>query len=748
MNFHRRFSSLLLLAAFLTVSAAEARNVSPVPPALIPQPAQLAIDAEARPFYLSSHCTVYYTGGAAAEKCARLFAERLKETADWTLPVEAAVKAESADGILFRLAELPPDADQLDRESYQLTIEPNLVCVTAGDEAGLFYGLQTLLQLLPPRLAYGSFDGPRFDDNWEHRDLSRSLYSVPPALPETVALPKLTIDDRPRYPWRGSMADVARHYMPMEYLYQLIDLMAAHKLNTLQLHLVDDQAWRLEIKAFPQLVKEGSSGSYSGAPGGFYSQQELRELVAYAAERHITIVPEIDLPGHSTAVTRVMHLNCNPSSGVYCIGNPETFPFLEKVFDEVLEIFPSRYVHIGGDECPKDAWLNCPKCQALMKQENLASGEALQSYVTRHMNDYLQSKGRTLIGWDEILEGGLPPKAVVMSWRSQDGGVEAAKLGHYTVMSPTGYVYLDYRQSGNEPFGGALLPMSKTYQFQPTPPELTPEQQHYVLGGQGNLWAENLPTPAHAAYMLAPRIAAVAEAVWSPAEVRDWPDFARRMLTQLERYSAMKFPARQPRVFFEAAEEGVRLRSELPGASIRYTLNDEEPGWTSLQARDGQLIPWQDGKTLQARLTGNHGALFPVSSKKLYRPQIHFETNMTQPYGMDHGPEAAWDYDEATYFWSGEPQQDGQYLTAVLHTPKKLDNIRVATGDHGRDILHQGVLEVSADGRTFTKAADFVDGEAAANRIDQPVKAIRIRVTAPDEHWLIIKEIETTEAAK
>jgi len=353
---------------------------------------------------------------------------------------------------------------------------------------------------------------------------------------------------------------------PVEFVKRYIDLLAMLKMNVFHWHLTEDQGWRIEIKRYPELTRIGSRRSSSPVPGdpsqqdgkpyaGFYTQDEIRQVVAYAAERHVNVVPEIEMPGHSmAALASYPELGCTGGpyqvrtqwgieEDVYCAGNEEVFEFLENVLDEVLDLFPSPFIHVGGDECPKSRWRECPKCQARIKEENLADEDELQSYFIRRIENYLSNRGRRLIGWDEILEGGLAPGATVMSWRGTEGGIRAAQSGHDVVMTPFTHCYFDYYQSEdheNEPAGiGGYLPLETVYAYEPVPEELTPEQGEHILGAQGNVWTEYIFSPAQVEYMAYPRAIALAEVVWTPAEGRDYPDFLRRLEPYLLRLDRM-----------------------------------------------------------------------------------------------------------------------------------------------------------------------------------------------------------------
>lgn len=438
-----------------------------------------------------------------------------------------------------RLTELGP-------EGYRLTVLPDRVEIRGFGEAGVFYGIQTLRQLF-----------------------SADIFRKATLADATWPIPCLEIQDKPRFGWRGAHMDVARHFMPKEFVLKFLDLMALHKLNTFHWHLTDDNGWRIEIKRYPKLTSLASDSDYSKMnpenatrsinqrSGGFYSQDDVREVVKYAAERFITVVPEIELPGHSNAAIvaypELGNRNQIESSGqdakfmgsydnVYNVDD-STITFLKGVLDEVLGLFPSKFIHIGGDEVDKTPWQKNPVAQARKKALNLGSEDELQSWFVRQFDSYLTQKGRHTIGWDEILEGGLAPGAAVMSWRGIQGGVAAAKAGHDVVMAPTDFTYLDYYQSRDtkaEPKAiGGYLPLSTVYGYEPIPKDLSPEEAKHVLGAQAQLWSEFIPHPKHMEYMAYPRLCALAELTWSPKELKSYADFLRRLTPHLERLKVL-----------------------------------------------------------------------------------------------------------------------------------------------------------------------------------------------------------------
>ncbi len=433
---------------------------------------------------------------------------------------------------------------------YTLTINDKQVLIK-GDNQGVFYAIQTLLQLLP-------------------LEKSRRL-----------SVPQVTIIDSARFGYRGMHLDVARHFFPVNYIKKFIDLIAMHKMNTFHWHLTEDQGWRIEIKKYPKLTQVGAyrngtiigknpgTGNDNKRYGGFYTQAEVKEVVKYAADRYITVLPEIELPGHaSAAIAAYPELSCFPKQStqikprvtwsgdttgkevvqnwgvfpdVFC-PTETTFTFLQNVLDEVIPLFPGKYIHIGGDECPKDYWKKSEFCQQLIKEKGLKDEHGLQSYFIGRIEKYLNSKGKQIIGWDEILEGGLAPNATVMSWRGEKGGIEAAKQKHQVIMTPTTYVYFDYSQSRKEDSLtiGSYLPVQKIYSYEPVPKELTEEEGKYIIGAQANVWTEYIKTPSKLEYMLFPRMSALSEVLWSPKKSRNWSMFEVKMPSLLKRYDWLK----------------------------------------------------------------------------------------------------------------------------------------------------------------------------------------------------------------
>lgn len=465
---------------------------------------------------------------------------------------------------------------QFEKEQYQLTITDDAVTIK-GSPSGVFYGVQTLLQLMP-------------------------------AEGETVQLPQLEIEDRPRFGYRGAMLDAGRYFFTVGATKRFIDLMAYYKLNVLHWHLTEDGGWRVEIKKYPKLTEIGawrrgtqtnrSNDAFDRLPhGGYYTQEQIRDIVRYAAERQVTIIPEIDMPGHMlAALAAYPQLSCTGGpfkvlemwgiqKDILCAGNEEVYRFVEDVLDELIDLFPSEIIHVGGDEAPKDRWKACPKCQAKIKQENLKDVHELQSYYIKRVAAYLESKGRKLIGWEEIMEGGLAPNAMVMSWRGEKGGIEATDMKHEVVMTPTTYLYLDYYQGkpDAEPYNiGGNLPLSKVYGYEPMSDQIPVENRKYVIGVQGNIWMEYIHSESKLDYMAFPRLIALAETGWSE-KGKDYENFTGRLQSNLLWLEKMGVNFRIPEPYgltdtkTSAGSVTVTLTPPVKGAAIWVTLNGDDP---------------------------------------------------------------------------------------------------------------------------------------------------------------------------
>jgi len=476
-------------------------------------------------------------------------------------------------------------------EGYKLDIQPYKITISAKTDQGAFYAVQTLRQLLPP--------------GFENNSISE----------EKISIQCMSIIDAPQFQYRGMHLDVGRHMFSVDFIKKYIDALAMLKMNTFHWHLTEDQGWRIEIKKHPKLQKvaayrkETLIGHYSDQPhqfdnkryGGFYTQDEIKDVVAYAQSRHVTVIPEIELPGHAqAAISAYPNLGCTGEQvevaekwgvfeHIYC-SKDETFDFLEDVLDEVIELFPSDYIHIGGDEAPKTNWKTCNQCQDRIKTEGLKDEHELQNYFITRIERYLNSKGKQIIGWDEILEGGLAPNATVMSWRGTKGAVEAAKQKHNVVMTPTSHCYFDYYQSTNsdEPTAiGGYLPLEKVYDFNPIPSELNDEEAKHILGAQGNIWTEYMPTEDQVEYMAFPRILAMSEVVWSKNENKNYSDFTKRVEHFNKRLDALD--VNYANHLYEISGELISannktvytLTTTIDNKTIRFTLDGSEPNLAS-----------------------------------------------------------------------------------------------------------------------------------------------------------------------
>ncbi len=581
-----------MLTMVLFLSCAGSRQLPERPargPALIPRPAQMRL-TEGH-FRLDAATTLMIQPLDSLREVADYLAGLIRQGSGWQLAQGAGAYAESSAIVL----QLVDSSAALGREGYRLEIQPQEILIQAAAPAGIFYGIQTLRQLWPVE--------------WQR--------PAPPPQTDPVLIPCMSITDQPRYTWRGGMLDVVRHYFPKEFIYRYIDYLAMNKLNTFHWHLTDDQGWRIEIKRYPNLARVGAwrvdresepwnkrklqQPGETPSYGGLYTQAEIRDIVAYARSRFITIVPEFEMPAHAgAALAAYPRYSCSggpftvspggvwPIVNLFCAGNDSTFTFLQNILDEIIDLFPGTYIHLGGDEADKSEWKKCPKCQARIRSEQLADETALQGYFMRRMEAYLASRGRRMIGWDEILEGGVPARATVMSWRGMSGGIAAARTYHDVVMAPTDYCYFDYYQGAPEyePLAiGGYVPLERVYAFEPTPDSLSAVQATHILGCQANLWTEFIATPEHAEYMLFPRLLALAEVAWSPASARDWEDFLGRVVATMPRLEAMGIHAAQTIFNIQAelqrAPDGrsveIGLRSLAPNNEIRYTLDNRPP---------------------------------------------------------------------------------------------------------------------------------------------------------------------------
>ncbi len=533
----------------------EAISVIPLPDSIITAGGDFILSASTKVKYDSENRSIAET--------VDIFNKYLLQMSD--IQIQNAGKGDESSAITVTLSDSITNP-----EGYRLTVDKNSISIEAGSEKGVFYAFQTLIQIIFP----GS------------RKISKGKITVP----------CVSVIDDPQYTWRGIHLDVSRHFFPKEFIFKLLDAMAMHKLNTFHWHLTDDQGWRIEILKYPELTSKGAwrdetlIGHGSETPwkydgiryGGFYTQQDVRDVVEYASKLHINVLPEIEMPGHAVAaLISYPGLSCNGiqvppfnrwgvSGDVFCAGKEETFSFLEGVLSEVCELFPYEYIHIGGDECPKVKWQECPDCQKRIADNDLKDESELQSYFVKRIAAFLESKGKKIIGWDEILEGGIAESAAVMSWRGSAGGIEAANKGHDVVMTPHSFVYLDYYQSPyNEPLSiGGMLDLKKVYSLPVMPEEITADMRRHIIGAQANIWTEYMPDSRHVEYMVFPRIAALAEVLWSDPADLDYENFKLRMNEQYARYDAMGINYRVP------YPEGLKPDNIFPEKSVTVTLDN------------------------------------------------------------------------------------------------------------------------------------------------------------------------------
>ncbi|MES2329161.1 MAG: family 20 glycosylhydrolase [Bacteroidota bacterium] len=562
--------------------------------AIIPEP--VSVKAGAGNFVLPQSISIEAPANQEMKQVIAVLKDRLTVPTGSTVAVSNASPNATIRLVLNKTAE-----EKMGKEGYALSVNPKNIVIRANQPAGLFYGVQTLLQLFP-----------------------KEIESASRVANITWAAPVVEISDVPRFGWRGLMFDVTRHFFTKAEVKQFIDDMVRYKYNLLHLHLTDDEGWRLEIKGLPKLTeigawnvkKTGYFGTFSPPTadeprnyGGFYTQNDIKELVQYAKERFVNILPEIDVPGHSlAAVVSYPELSCTPEANTYrvrsgevimdwskgappialvdntlCPANEKVYAFLDKVMTQVAQLFPFEYIHVGGDECPKNYWEKNDAIKALMQREKLKSMEEVQSYFEKRLEKIVESKGKKFMGWDEILEGGLAPSAAVMSWRGVKGGIEAAKMKHDVVMSPTTYAYLDYMQADaiTEPRIYASLRLNKTYEFEPVPDGVDAQ---YIKGGQANLWTEQVYNMRHAQYMLWPRAFAIAESVWSPKEKKNWNHFFSKVENHFARFDVAEkkySPAVYDPIFnvTKTADSSLRIElgKEVAGLDIYYSFDNSFP---------------------------------------------------------------------------------------------------------------------------------------------------------------------------
>lgn len=723
---------------------------------VVPLPKTISVET-GKPFVLDNQVRILYPeGNADMKRNAEFLKAYIQESTGKELTVEAGT--EGANAIVLKLG-----LQHANPEAYRLAVTDDGVTIEAPTEAGVFYGVQTLRK------------------------------SLPVVREAKVVMPAVVVNDEPRFSHRGMMLDISRHFFALDSVKRYIDLLALHNINRFHWHLTDDQGWRIEIKKYPELTQVGSkrsetvighnTGKYDGIPyGGFYTQEEAREIVAYAKDRYITVIPEIDMPGHMQgALAAFPDLGCTGgpyevwrmwgvSEEVLCAGNPKTLQFVKDVMDELMEIFPSEYFHIGGDECPKIRWKECPKCQAKIKALKLkgdsqhAAEERLQSYFMSEVEKYLNEHGRRIIGWDEILEGGVAPSATIMAWRGVNEGVKAVKLQHDVIMVPTSYLYFDYYQAKDkdrEPIAiGGYVPLEKVYSFDPVPENLTPEEAKHIIGTQANLWTEYIPNFRQVEYMVLPRMDALSEIQWVEPGQKNYEDFLSRMPKMFDIYDIYGY--NYARHLFDIqgdfspnAQEGVLevSLSTLGKADIRYTLDGSEPSATSSRYSDPLKIkndctlkavairPSGNSRMLTEKINLNKATLKPIMLLQPVHKQYGFKGAPTLVDGLQGN---------ANYKTGRWIAFYGNDLEAVidLQQPTEISSAAIATCVEKGDWIFDArgfAVEVSDDGQKFSpvasedypvmKASDR-NGIYTHKLTFDPVKARYVKVTARSERQI------------
>ena len=723
---------------------------------VVPLPKTISVQT-GKPFVLDNQVRILYPeGNADMKRNAEFLKAYIQESTGKELTVEAGT--EGANAIVLKLG-----LQYANPEAYRLAVTDEGVMIEAPTEAGVFYGVQTLRK------------------------------SLPVVREAKVVMPAVVVNDEPRFSHRGMMLDISRHFFALDSVKRYIDLLALHNINRFHWHLTDDQGWRIEIKKYPELTQVGSkrsetvighnTGKYDGIPyGGFYTQEEAREIVAYAKDRYITVIPEIDMPGHMQgALAAFPDLGCTGgpyevwgmwgvSEEVLCAGNPKTLQFVKDVMDELMEIFPSEYFHIGGDECPKIRWKECPKCQAKIKALKLkgdsqhAAEERLQSYFMSEVEKYLNEHGRRIIGWDEILEGGVAPSATIMAWRGVNEGVKAVKLQHDVIMVPTSYLYFDYYQAKDkdqEPIAiGGYVPLEKVYSFDPVPENLTPEEAKHIIGTQANLWTEYIPNFRQVEYMVLPRMDALSEIQWMEPGQKNYEDFLSRMPKMFDIYDIYGY--NYARHLFDIqgdfnpnAQEGVLevSLSTLGKADIRYTLDGSEPSATSSRYSDPLKIkndctlkavairPSGNSRILTEKINLNKATLKPIMLLQPVHKQYGFKGAPTLVDGLQGN---------ANYKTGRWIAFYGNDLEAMidLQQPTEISSAAIATCVEKGDWIFDArgfAVEVSDDGQKFSpvasedypvmKASDR-NGIYTHKLTFDPVKARYVKVTARSERQI------------
>ena len=741
---------------------------------IIPLPKEIALNRDT-PFALSEHTIIFYSEADTLRREAEFLAEYLSDVirADFQLKP---MLQKTAFGIFL----MKDTALCKQPESYRIDITPEKIIVRGADAAGVFYAIQTLRK------------------------------SIPTEKVDIVHFPAGTITDWPQFAYRGMHLDVSRHFIAIDSVKRYLDMMALHNINKFHMHLTDDQGWRMEIKKYPELTRVGAwrSGTVLGRNtnsydsirhGGFYTQDELRDLVAYAAERHITVIPEIDLPGHmQSALAAYPQFGCTGgpyevwrrwgvSDEVICAGNDSAMRFLEDILNEVMDVFPSDIIHVGGDECPKARWHECPKCQAKIQSLGLhndgrfSAEDHLQSYVMNRMEKVVKARGRRIIGWDEILEGSISPSAMIMSWRGTSGGIQAAKRGHDVVMTPGDYLYFSQGQSltpENEPvFADGYLPVERVYKYQPLPDELTEKQQQHILGVQANIWGEYIHSFKDVEYDALPRMAALSELQWCKPQQRDYKDFIKRCFRMAKLYDLYDYNYARHIFDLQAEvtpdyEKGcvtVTL-SKFGEGEIRYTLDGGNPKRGEVYTTPVEITENTDFRAILIR---------PDGATSEYQTQFRFSKSSMKPVTLANPPHENYAYEGAPTLIDGlhgsTNYRTGRWIgfwgtpleaTIDLQEPTVIQKVSFSTILNINDWIYNPkscTISISDDGETFHEVANQKyplaewDRASGIEQYELPfepaeTRYVRVRITGhqlPKEHtgfgfpaWIFVDEIE------
>lgn len=723
---------------------------------IVPLPNQITITPQASAFNLNNDVKILYPeGNAKMQKNAAFLAQYIKGVTGNEPQIETGSEGDNAIVLSVGMASDNPEA-------YELTVTAENVSIEGASEAGVFYGIQTLRKSLP--LNAGS----------------------------EVLLPAVKIEDSPQFSYRGMHLDVSRHFNPVDSIKKFIDMLALHNMNRLHWHLTDDQGWRIEIKKYPKLTEIGSkragtviigenADEYKDKPyGGFYTQEDAKEIVAYAADRHITVVPEIDLPGHvQAALAAYPELGCTGgpyevwkrwgvSDNVLCAGNDASLEFVDGVLGEIVEMFPSEYIHVGGDECPKGQWAKCPKCQARIKDLGLKASdghtaeEKLQNFVITHAGEFLKSKGRKIIGWDEIMEGGPDKSATIMAWRSVKNGNEAAQKGHDVIMTPSSNLYFDYyqtKETEKEPQAiGGYLPIEAVYNFEPVSESLDSAAQKHIVGVQANIWTEYMPTYSQIEYMALPRMAALSEVQWMQPEKKNYNDFLARVPGLVEQYKAQGYNYAKHLfdvnvLFTPNATEGVLdvTMVAIDGADIHYTLDGTEPSVASAKYTQALKIdkpshlravvvrPTGNSRIFDEKIEFNKASMKPITMLQPINKQYEFEGAITLVDGLRGNG------NYRTGRWIAFYQGDMEAvidLVEMTEISKAQIQTCVAQGDWVLDVRSFSVA-VSQDGKTYNEVASaeypaMIEGSKNGVYVHElsfdPIKTRYVKIIAKPEH--------------